>query len=189
MQLKLFNLQQRFYQKLQTQEKALRVELARKNVELKQKGERLEAKVLELAQKWRSEGHCGEPGSLLIDTINEMAWDTEGLPWPGLMVQFDPIAVLTQNVQPLSVSRCPRMESSQGLDDDPPVDVVADEALSPGKNYRSDTQVVSKDWPGIAKENRRRAVKRGQTPGVLGSTVAGKRQKRSPKTKADKSGA
>ncbi|KAJ8406639.1 hypothetical protein AAFF_G00295550 [Aldrovandia affinis] len=166
-----------FYQKLQTQEEAWRVELTRKDVELQQKGERLEAKFLELAKKWKSEGHCGEPGSPQFDPTDEMAWDTEGLPWPGLTVQFDPIDILIQNVEPLSVSRCPRMESSQGLDDGPPVDIVADEALSPGKAYRSDSQMVSKDWSGITKERRRRVVKRGQTPEVLGPTVAGRRDR------------
>ncbi|KAJ8416337.1 hypothetical protein AAFF_G00356250 [Aldrovandia affinis] len=80
MQLKLFNVQREFYQKLQTQEEAWRVELARKDVELQQKGERLEAKVLELAKKLKSEGHGGEPGSPLIDRIDEIAWDTEARP-------------------------------------------------------------------------------------------------------------
>ncbi|KAJ8405077.1 hypothetical protein AAFF_G00329980 [Aldrovandia affinis] len=90
-----------FYQKLQTQEEALRVELARKDVELQQKGERLEAKVLELAQKWKSEGDCGEPGSSLIDPIDKMAWDTEGLRWPGLTVQFDPIDEIAWDMEGL----------------------------------------------------------------------------------------
>ncbi|KAJ8408760.1 hypothetical protein AAFF_G00245780 [Aldrovandia affinis] len=124
--------------------------------------------------------------SLLIDPIDKMAWDTEDLPWPGLMVQFAPIDDLTQNVEALSVSRCPRMESSQGLENGPPVEVLADEALSPGKVNRSDSQLVSEDWNVIAEESRRCAVKHGWTPRVLGSSVAGKRQlhKRSPKAEA-----
>ncbi|KAJ8400160.1 hypothetical protein AAFF_G00398540 [Aldrovandia affinis] len=154
-------------------------------MELQQKGERLEAKVLELAQKWKSEGHCGEPGSPQCDPIDDMAWDMEGLPWPGLTVQFDPIDVIIQNVGLLLVSKCPRMESSQGQDNGPPVDIVADEALSPGKAYRSDSQMVSKDWHVITEGRRRRAVKHGQTPEVLGSIVAGKRQRHKIRPKAE----
>ncbi|KAJ8390999.1 hypothetical protein AAFF_G00097770 [Aldrovandia affinis] len=113
MQLKLFNLQREFHQKLQTQEEVWRVELARKDMGLRQKAEQLEAKVLELAQKWKSEGHCGGSESQLTDPIDEMAWDTEGLSWLGVTVQFTPIDdLITQNVEPFSVSRCPRMESS-----------------------------------------------------------------------------
>ncbi|KAJ8409924.1 hypothetical protein AAFF_G00209650 [Aldrovandia affinis] len=119
------------------------------DVELQQKGERLEAKVLELAQKWRSEGHCGEPGSPLINTIDEMAWDTEGLPWPGLTVPFDPTEEMAWDT-----------EGQVWTMAHPPVDIVADEALSPGKAYRSDTQMVSKDWPGIAKEGVQSSVDR-----------------------------
>ncbi|KAJ8387046.1 hypothetical protein AAFF_G00161000 [Aldrovandia affinis] len=71
-----------FDQKLQTQEEAWRVELARKDVELQQKGL-----------------------TVPFDPIDEMALDMEGLPWPDLMVQSDPIDVLTENVELLSVSR------------------------------------------------------------------------------------
>ncbi|KAJ8391002.1 hypothetical protein AAFF_G00097800 [Aldrovandia affinis] len=56
---------------------------------------------------WLKNGSLRVIVPLLIDPINEMAWDTEGLPWPSLTVQFDPIDdVLTQH------KRSPKAEAT-----------------------------------------------------------------------------